>query len=346
MIRSELIEKMELINPALEDDNLVAVFTNICFDKNVVYAYKDSLGIFAPIDNEDSFAIHGKTFFKMLSKLSGKEVELTRSDEEVLVVSGSSKMKLPFITKEEFMFEEPEEEEWDIIFDIDDTIINGIRLCMMTAADNAVMSGLMGVAIEGGKEVNLYSCNGDGMSQFKLSSRKAPDVRYIIPNEFCEALVRIAKKTKCTDGQLYVNGEWALAELANDYRIFGRVIINDEFDFTGNLERALETTEGFVEIPDGMLASLERARVIADQENSPTVISIKKGKMNILTDSHIGKVEDKLAVDKGHIERESSIAAKLISKAVSECTHFSLGKGCTIYKLGDDFTVFFTNYEG
>jgi len=345
MNRKQLIETLELVKPALADDGLVPIFTNFCFDDNVVYAYKDRLGIVATCAVGETFAVNGKTMLDLLKTSSVTEVEFQLVDDQLLMTAGKSKMKLPYMGKSEFLFEEPEDEKWDIMLSIDEHMLHGLELCLVTSSNDATMPALMGVTIKGGKTSYFYSCDGDALSRYQLEESSSKSAQFTIPNEFCKALLNISDKTGNRAGQLYVNQEWVLAELDN-YKIFGRIIENPEpLDFEKQISKVLKSTPNFVSVPDTLESALNRARVLADPESKPTVLSIEKGKLKVKTETHLGVANDTLKIDESHKPVEASVSAKLVSRAIGICDEFALFEACTVYRSGEDFFLLIANYN-
>lgn len=347
MNRKHLLETLELVRPALSDHNLVPIYQNFIFENKQVYACMDKLTILAPYPEiNDVFAVNGKTFIELLRTSTAEDVELTLDKENVLLKNGRSKMKLPYLDKSEFLFEEPEQEKWDIIIDIDKKLIRAFELCLLTAAIDATMGRFLGVTIKGGDSLNMYSCDNDGLSQYKLSSKPHPNVCLQLSNEFAEAVLRIAEKTTCDSGQLYINGDWALAEFGNDYKVYGRILVPDEpFDHEKGIRDNLQGNKPtWVEIPDGLVDCLNRARVVADVESKPTIITVKDNKMELITETHIGVVKDALKIGK-HPDVEASVAAKVIHRAAGTCEEFALFENCTVYRREEGFFLIVGNYS-
>lgn len=347
MNRKSLLETLDLVKPALADDNIIPIFQNFCFENGHVYANRDKLSIIAPCPEvQETFAINGRTFTDLLRAASSEETELQMVNENVVIKNGRSKIKMPFMDKSYFVFEEPEKETWDVMLDIAPSLLDAFKLCLITSAVDSTMPNFMGVTIKGSKHINLYSCDGDALSQFKLDAKSKNEIDHTLSNSFIEAILRVAEKTGCTTGQLYVNEGWAYAEFGNDFKVYGRNISKEEpFDFDGHLARVLKSNPTFVDIPESFESALTRARVVADQESKPTSIKIDDGKMELVTDTHIGVVRDTLKISNKHPNAEVTVAAKLINRAVSMCDTFAITENASIYQKGDDFTLLVANYS-
>lgn len=347
MNRAALLTTLELVRPALADEGLVPIFTNFCFDAGSVHAFKETLTIMAPCEINDTFAVSGKTLISLLSASNSLEVEFTLDKDDVLIKAGKSKMKLPCLPKEEFLFEEPEKEQWSIILDLDSTLLEALKLCLVTSANDATMPAYMGICVKGGDNVYFYSCDGDSMSRYQLdgNSSTRKEVQYIMPTEFCEALLRVAEKTGCEHGFLYVNSEWAIAEFGNNFKVLGRIIDNPEpIDYEAQIEKVYKGNSAFVEIPDELTHALNRARVVADPEGQHTGIKVEGNKMKLNTETHVGNVDDIIPL-KGHPDVELEVSAKLMQRSLDVATEFSMNDECTAYRHGEDFLQILMNFN-
>lgn len=344
MNRKDLLATLELVAPALAQENLIPMYQNFCFKTGVVYAYRDTIGIIGPCVLEDEFAVHGKTLMEMIRASSVKEVEIELQNENILVKAGRSKIKLPFFPSSDFLFHEPEDETWDLMLDIDKHFIRGLQLCLPGTAVDHTMPALMGITIMGGKDTYLYSCDGDSISRFNLHKENTKSVQYVMPTSFCEALLKIAGKTGARLGQLYVNGQWAVAEMANDYRILGRIIENPEpLKFEAEIKKIVKKEPEYISIPSAMTQALSRARIIAEPENKATEIAINSGKINLITETHMGAVKDTIAFKGKHPAIEFKVDAKLMSRAIDVTQEFAVQDDCTIYRHGEDFFLVMSN---
>jgi DNA polymerase III sliding clamp (beta) subunit (PCNA family) len=344
MNRKDFLNTLELVAPALAQDNMVPIFQNFCFKEGTVYAWRDNLGIIAPCPVTDEFAVHGKTLIDLIRASSAKELDITLTEENALLVSGRSKVKLPYSTSGDFLFEEPEKEKWDAILEIDHNLLRGLELCLVTSSVDNTMPAFMGVSFVGGLTgSHFYSCDGDAISQYSLAVN-AKHVQYTMPNAFCEALLRIVDKTGHKFGHLYINGQWVVAEMANAYRIFGRIIENPEpMNFDKEMKRIIKKAPDYIDIPSTLAQALNRARVIGETENKATDVKFDGRKLILTTDTHMGVVRDVLAIAGNHPSLEAKVSAKLMSRAISITDEFAMQEDCTTYRHGDSFLLVMAN---
>jgi DNA polymerase III sliding clamp (beta) subunit (PCNA family) len=344
MNRRELLQTLELVAPALAQENLMPMFQNFCFKRGVVIAYRDSIGVIAPSTVDYEFAVHGKTLIELLRATAVKDVEIELQNECVLVKAGRSKIKLPFSPASEYLFEEPEQEKWELMLDIDKYFLKGMELCLSGTSNNNTMPALMGISIAGGKDTYLYSCDGDSISRYRLDQADTAGIQYIMPNAFCEALLKVTTKTGHHFGQLYVNGQWVVAELSNAYRIFGRIIDNPEpLKFEAEIAKTVKEQPVYVGIPNTLTNALNRAQIIGSAENKATDVHIENGKITLTTETHMGVVRDIITLKGGHQPIEVKVDAKLMSRAISVTDEFAIQENCTMYNYGEDFFLIMSN---
>jgi hypothetical protein len=165
-----------------------------------------------------------------------------------------------------------------------------------------------------------------------------------MPTAFCEALLRIVDKTGHKFGHLYINGQWVIAEMANAYRIFGRIIENPEpVDFEKEMNRVIKKTPDYIDIPSTLSQALERARIIGEAENKATDVKFDGRKLILTTDTHMGVVRDVLAIAGAHPSLEAKVSAKLMSRSISITDEFAMQEDCTTYRHGDNFLLVTAN---
>jgi DNA polymerase III sliding clamp (beta) subunit (PCNA family) len=339
MNRQEFVRLLELVAPALSDADLVPMFTHYMLCDGAVSASNDALTIIAKSKLVEThgavFAIKGTPLIGLLKNSSAEEVSIEEGkDNEALIKTGRSVLKLPYLPQTEFLFEEPKKEKWAATFTIDEDLIKGIKLCLTTACRDNSMPAIMGVCFNLPK--TLYSCDGDAISRYQLTKRGSADTgSFTIPNQFCDALLKICSETETYKGELHINPNWAQAVLSNGFIVYGRMIENDKaLDHAALIKRTMTNGSQFVPLPVGFDEALARARVLADYESKPTVLTVKGSKLLMATDTSIGTVRDELSL-RGHEPVEATVHASLVQRSASVCDQISIRENCSCYKLGD-----------
>jgi DNA polymerase III sliding clamp (beta) subunit (PCNA family) len=338
MIRAELLNKLELVGRALADNNLIPVFQCFCFTGTHVYANNDSLAIKTPCLTDHPFAVNGKTLLGLLRASQSEEVTFKLGDEhEVLVKAGKSNFKLPYHTEDEFLFKEPED-QWDLIIK-NPSLATGLAACLQTASrDAATQPAFVGVWLKFGS--TLYSCDGDALSRFELSSPPPGGsfaANYMMPNAFCESLLRIEGSA-----ELRLNPEWAKASLG-EYEVFGRLIVNENpLDHEKLIEDTIKQTPVFAPVPEGLVHALDRARVVGDPESKPTQLTVEIGKLRLVTDTPLGVVKDVLPLE--HPDVTALAAAHLLQRSIAQCKEMAIMANCCVFRDGEILFQLVSNY--
>jgi len=348
MNRKELANCLELMKPALADSDIIPMFTNYYFEENTVKAYNDTLGISADlsekIKSDGGFGVKGSTLLGLLKNSKAPDLTFDFDDEFVLVKAGRSKIKLPYMKDEEFIFSEAEPDKtWPITLKINGDVLNGIEACLITTSRDNSLPGIMGITISSKKKLNFYSCDGDAITRYTIGKSKCKEAFFMMPNEFCDTLLKISHKTKCSSGTIYVNEEWACAVLKNGYKIYGRIIENpDPLDHEALLKRTIKGTPEFVKKPKGIIEALARAMVVADGSNTATQATVKGGKLVMVTDAQTGVVRDALRLT-GHPDIEGLINAKAMHRSLNLCDKMAIMDNCTIYTNGENLFSLLSN---
>jgi hypothetical protein len=158
----------------------------------------------------------------------------------------------------------------------------------------------------------------------------------MLPNPFVGALLKIAKETETTQGEIRISDRWACAALNNGFTIYGRQLEAEKtpFDPAEQLADTLPGKLAYVDVPKGLPDALARARVVADRETAATALTVAGGKLKLYTQAHLGTVTDDVPI-KGHADIEAHIHASLLAPSLDVCTKMSICENCTVFKLDD-----------
>jgi hypothetical protein len=153
-----------------------------------------------------------------------------------------------------------------------------------------------------------------------------------IPNEFWEAVTKIVHETEADGGELFISKEWAKAAINNGYTIYGRLLtIDNPVDHGKLIEDTLKSEPQYFKISDELPAALSRARVLADQESAKTTLTVEKGRLKLLTDTHNGMVRDSLAIaDVPDVQAD--VSAELLHRIVTQCDAMAIMENCTVFR--------------
>jgi DNA polymerase III sliding clamp (beta) subunit (PCNA family) len=345
MKRAELVATLELVSHALADTNLVPVFQCFAFDTKTVSAYSDTIGIIAPCKTTEAFAVNGATLLGLLKNSHAEDVEFSiESKQDLAIKTGKSRFKLPYFTKDDFVFTKPgfNDDTW---IEINDKLLTGMEACLMTSSRDLAQPKLLGVNLQPyGKCMALYSCDGDALTRYVIPKTKVmAGMACLIPNVFCEALIKIFKETKAEKANLQTNEEWAYALLDTGYHIYGRLIeATDPVDYEELITKTVKGEVNFVPVPKGLDHALSRARVVADPESAKTVLDVMNG-LKLTTDTQMGLIKDFLPYGKHPDAVTANVSAAMVQRAIGLCDEMAILDRCTVYRHGEELYMVVSN---
>lgn len=330
MKRSELKDSLELVGLALADKPLIPTLQCFCFEKGLVKAYDDQIGIIADCPVTVEFAVHGKTFLGLLKTSNAENLEFNLGDNEVTIKADRSTFKLPFLPAEDFLFK-----DFDCVvkarIKLNEALLEGLKACLTTTSRDQAQPALMGVYLSPGY---FFGCDGDVVTKAEVGSVMSEPHSCLMPNAFCHAVLQISETTKCTEGVLEISDDWAVVGFANEYEVYGRLIQNDNpIDFDDLINKTIKGKITFVEVPPGLNEALARARVIADTETVATVFTIEANRLKLLTDGRAGVVRDSLGIAK-HPDVKVSLSAEMVQKTISLCDEICVMENCLVGRKG------------
>lgn len=332
MSRAELVKTLELIKPALATTNMVPIFQCFIFNGDTVAAYDDQIAIVGPSGVGMVCGIHGNTLLGILCSNSASDVSFQLKNEVVTLgfMNTGTISKLPFQPEENFIFKEPTE-KWLYKLPFTEGLFDAFKMCLETVSTDATQAALLGVTIQGDK---MYSCNGDALTRIQLRGSVGKN-RVLVSNSFCSAVVKLWSTLAITKGTLQFNDNWAYADFG-DWSVYGRILeIQDPIDFEALIKRNLKTKTPTQELPDGFAEALASARVLADPESQKTVVSVRRGKLNLHTETHMGEIKDVLLLE-GHPDADANVNASHLQRAIQYCDRIAFLDNCTLLeKLPD-----------
>src|SRR5215831_7797422 len=165
MKRAELVKTLELLKPALADQNLVPVYQCYMFTGSTVMATNDQIAIIANCKTEQPFAVKGDILLGLLSASRAEEITFTLEEQDAVVKAAKSVWRLPYLPyheKGDFLFEEPEV-KFEATLPIDAELLSGLQACLLTSSKDNTQPALMGITVH--KGIDFYSCDGDAVTR-------------------------------------------------------------------------------------------------------------------------------------------------------------------------------------
>lgn len=337
--RTELLNKLQTISPALSDNNLIPVLMHIWFTGTRAMAYNDQIALSIPLKTDFKGAAPGTTLLDLLRYSAAKEIELTADDETLLVKMGVSKVKLGLMPESSFIFDMPPLQKDTVIKD-SQSFEAGIAGCLPSVGSDMTVPDLAGVSVIPNKSgLHLYGCNNATLSHAKVKGLKVKE-RIILSAIFCEQFLRLIGKEQSWSMQ--ITDDHALVQVGN-VMLFGRLLLTDNpQDFDAILAQNFpeqDQKKDMIEISKVLRKSLqlalERAIIIANSKLEPTrtKIAITDGRIKFYSSSERGEITDNIKID--HPDVEIALEAKLLKVGVDMAEEMLITDRCAILSKGN-----------
>ena len=307
MNRKDLLQKLNQAKPFLMGQDFIPILMHYCFDTKHVIAYNDVSGIQISMESDLHCAVPGSLMLKMLNTMTSETVRIDKlNDRNIQLLDGKTKVKLPILPTEEFIFKLPDISSITPVI-LAKSFLKGLEKCATSVGNDPAHPDQQGIFWSVGPGfVKIYSTDNKTLSKF---FQEAPGIGHkehfevITPAFFCEQLTALSDTY--ADGldyiELYFGKDFVVASLGENSSciIFTRLIPTDtalkyEEVITGLLENV--TKDHYVTPPDGFIPSLERASVIlnAKVDGGSASIVVEEKDVTITAESVIGKSVDTL----------------------------------------------------
>lgn len=306
MHRKDFIEKLDHAKPFLMNSDFIPILTHFCFDTKSIIAYNDVAGIKLSMESELDCAIPGSLLLKMLGTMTSETIKIEMpSKHQLQLLSGQTKIKLPILLHDEFVFDIPNLES-TTSFDIPVSFLKGIEKCLISVSKDQSHPETTGITwIIDTSGIRLYSTDNKTMSKYSLVSDEpyySDEYVFIVPAFFCEQLLDLADAYLNPEDsfKLHVSDKFVVAELGENglCYIFTRLIAAEQIiDYEKAIHRFFSSNSevSLVNIPTELPAALERATLLtqsASFDAKTSNVKVTDDLCTILTESNYGNAKD------------------------------------------------------
>ena len=282
--KNKLKEALEIVKPGLASKEMIEQSTSFCFLGNKVVTYNDEISISHPIDLDLTGAVNAAELYAFVMKAKETELDLTVTDNEILIKSGRSRAGL----KLQFEIKLPLEEigqikKWK---KLPEDFAVGLKFAMGAASRD--MSSPLLTCVQC-KENTLIGCDNFRIAKFELSE-KIPVQEFLLPADTA------TKVTKLLPGEIALSEGWVHFK-TNTGTILSCRIFEDQYP---DIEKYLKGEGKGLTFPKNTNEILERAGVFAKRDHTldeMIEISINKGRFQIKAESETGWFKETEKVD-------------------------------------------------
>jgi len=279
MKKSEILNAIDKLKPALTDKGLSEHSGLIIFDENRIAAYGEEISVSIPLKSGFTGVFPWKEFTELIQKFETEEFDIKEKDEEILVISGKMKAGFKRIkTSYEPQYQNlNEDSDWD---KLPDDFCKALDFCLFTVSSDQYGGVLKSVSI---KESFARSSDNFRITEFEMDG-EAPEI--LIPRESAIFL----SKQNITD--IFID-ESVVHYTDGTGLVFTHRMISEEYP---SLSEYFKVEGTKIRLPKELKSALDRASVLAedsiDSDFLYVKISISKGKIIIRGEGEKGWVEE------------------------------------------------------
>ena len=302
----DLALALNLANRAVSPNNTLPVLNNILLkaEGKKVFLSATNLEIAisssfeADIENEGSLTIPAKIFTSYVSLLEDKEVELTVTNGNTLIIkSPGSETRMKGISSEEFP-SAPKIEKGDSFKFPVKPVLEALEQVVFAASTNTsrpVLTGIFWKVV--GRVVKLAATDSYrlGEKQFELSKDLGMDTSFIVPSKTAQELQKIVENSKDEELEVRV-GKGQIQFKVDGAELVSRLIEGNFPDYDKILPKETKTTA--VLSTEEFLLGLKKVSVIVRENSNNVKVRIEKGKLLIFSDeTQVGQGATEIVVE-------------------------------------------------
>lgn len=346
MDRKQLSGKLSLIKPALASKDIIPVFTHFMFTGAYVQAYDNIIGMRTLCDTEFKGAVPN-ILLDLLSSSSATDIKFTEKDAKLHIKMGNSRLTLPIIPPDKFLFEFPDEVTPINQFFLTDDFVRGLELCLTSTEEDGPPQ-VNGVTIQLTKDcLRMLSTDGETISNYTLEDRGGKDNMFVLPAQFVKTVLALVKSIKDDGATLTVAEGFAIASFdKGSVEIYTKLkLIEDALDFDGVVEQALDGFDDsdLVAIPSTLNNALSRSMVVMkSQKEAETKITVNDGYVMLHTWSSLGDVKDRAKLKGPHPQIEINANPNLLARVMDQCDKIFINERMVIL-TGDRYKYYCAN---
>ncbi len=334
MLRTDLVEYVDLVNPALANHDIIPILNHIWFTGTSMMAHNDAIAVSTRLKTDFKCAVQGDTFISLVKTLRAEEVSLTQQDDFTLLLkSGRVRVDFPTMPASSFIFEMPKPAPNTT--NLPEAFFDGLALCLQSAGNDPSKPEQLGVTlIQAELFLAMFGTNDSTFTYVPLILKEPLPIknRVTLSTDFCKQAVKIAKAGQTN---IEINDEYSLLT-SGKTTLFGKLIEIDrpiEFHKIINHNVPSDIKKTAVMIPSRLKMMIERAIIISDSpsEKNHTIITIRDGRLSMDSKSQTrGEMTDSVLLKEPHPDATLKIDCRNIKAGLDTYDKMFLTDKCMI----------------
>ena len=334
--RKDLLKVLSKVKPAVATKDYVPILNCFMFDGDTVTGYNDLQAITKPCDIGIEGCVPAELLLKSLSSLSATEVEFSRHEGSVELVSGTTTIVMPALPSADF----PEVMTKTKLlgkFFVTDEMLYGISKCLLAVGNDANHAEQMGITLDpfySDTQAAVYSTDNATISRYVFDTEDEQHDPVILPTVFCQQLLALST------GTLPVVSIYAgalIASFGNEGELFSKTLVNeDPMNFAEVVDRFVDKNRLTMhELPVEFGQCFERALLIQDKEPSKTTfIMVENKKLKISSESKSSKANEVLDYNGGDVS--FSVDPSLVKRVIDSVDRVAMLRRVLVFTGKDD----------
>lgn len=328
--RANLLASVMLVRPALASQSFIPAWTHILFDGGSATTYNDTMSItVSKVLNVDaSICVPGELLIKALSSFNAEQVMVQSvNDNELLLTSGRSKLKVPVLPGDDFKL--PVVKGTPATVEITDDVLEGIKRCLFSVGTDPTHPAQMGVTLDASADGHalLFSTDNLTISRYVTKSKISlpGGSPIILPTLFCEQVLVFGKTFKEDDLVLEVYPGALVLRVGRVASLLTKTLVDLEpQDFEAVVGKYFDVSgvkKQLSRLPDSFDAAFNRALLVLSNEadKSTKVTPNKDGVVELYSKSALGEAQDDFTVEQRLDCKPFHIDPAMVLRAAKTC---------------------------
>jgi hypothetical protein len=301
MDRAELVKALKgvMVGVNKKADAMASDF--VIFDGPCIRSFKDNISVSYNLDTGITCGVHGEELFKILEKLTAKEVSLELKEEKLIIKCGKVRVKMNALQEDAF------NNVLEKIFTLDTTeltwyeiptdFIEALKMCASSAAKEASQNWLNSILF-----TENYAIASDNQVASVFTMDKLVPEEFMLPIPAAESFSRVEYPFTI----ICVSPSWVHLS-GEDESIFSARLLGGKYESKDGIFKLLEREDGTkFTLPKDLKSVLDRVEIFAGSDNDTLtmnhiLISYAKKEMIVKASKEVGEIVETLPWEKDHI---------------------------------------------
>jgi hypothetical protein len=317
----DLLNALTNVKPALAGKAIMEQTDHFIFDDTYLRTYNDKIAISYPFETGINGAIKADEFYKLVSKITAKDLEMGLNDDGKLVINAGT-TEAEIMTHDEIACPiiEVQAKRWNKLAE---GFENAAYFCSFSAAKTLAVVTLTCLWL---KDDMIISTDRFRASRYKVKG-KIPQV--LLP-------ASVIKELKGYEPEKFVlENSWAHFK-NKEGAIFSCRIIDGEYP-----ERVLDIFEpngDNIKLPADLKGKIDIAKIFpdSDEDKEDVTIEVSKGKMTIVGESAIGKIKETTKIKYNKKGFKFEVSPEALQEIIAHTDEMIVGED-SLYFAGENF---------